>query len=121
MPTQASHQRSYVYAGLAGETTPGRVVQSGLYRKPAGDSEWEILSHGLPEAPAIRAIAVHPQQPEIVYVGTQVGPYRSTDHGDHWEKVNVPDHGPARVVAAFPSARRQSHVRRIRELRDLPQ
>lgn len=93
MSTQVSLQKSCVYAGLAGETGPGRVVQSGLYRKSIGDNEWEALSHGLPEAPAIRAIAVHPRQPEIVYAGTQEGPYRSTDHGDHWEKVNVPDHG----------------------------
>ena len=21
------------------------------------------------------------------------GPYRSTDHGEHWEKLDVPDHG----------------------------
>ena len=84
---------SYVYAGLAGETAPGREVQSGLYRMAEGDSGWTMLRNGLPEAPEIRAIAVHPVQPEIVYVGTQHGPYRSTDHGERWEKVNVPDHG----------------------------
>jgi photosystem II stability/assembly factor-like uncharacterized protein len=85
--------KSYVYVGLAGETTPGRVIKSGLYRMAAGNGGWELLSRGLPAAPAIRAIATHPQQPEVVYVGTQEGPYRSTDHGEHWEKVNVPDHG----------------------------
>jgi photosystem II stability/assembly factor-like uncharacterized protein len=89
----SSGHTTYVYAGLAGETAPGRVVQSGLYRMAEGSGVWEVLSHGLPEAPAIRAIAVHPQQPAIVYVGTQEGPYRSTDHGAHWEKVQVPDHG----------------------------
>ena len=26
-------------------------------------------------------------------MGTQNGPYRSTDQGEHWEKLNVPDHG----------------------------
>jgi len=69
------------------------MVKSGLYRMAEGDEEWELLTHGLPEAPAIRGIAVHPQKPEVVYVGTQQGPYRSTDRGDHWEKVDVPDHG----------------------------
>lgn len=85
--------KSYVYVGLAGETAPGRVIQSGLYRMAEGDEEWQLLTKGLPQAPAIRAIAVHPYQPEIVYAGTQNGPYRSTDHGEHWEKVAVPDHG----------------------------
>ncbi len=85
--------KSYVYVGLAGETAPGRVVKSGLYRLTQGDEGWESLTNGLPEAPAIRALAIHPEKPEIVYAGTQSGPYRSTDHGDHWEKVDVPDQG----------------------------
>jgi photosystem II stability/assembly factor-like uncharacterized protein len=88
-----TNRRSYVYVGLAGETAPGRPVKSGLYRMAAGDDRWELATRGLPAAPAIRAIATHPERPESVYVGTQDGPYRSDDHGDHWEKLDVPDHG----------------------------
>jgi photosystem II stability/assembly factor-like uncharacterized protein len=88
-----THRRSYVYVGLAGETAPGRPVKSGLYRMAAGDDRWELATRGLPAAPAIRAIATHPERPETVYVATQDGPYRSDDHGDHWEKLDVPDHG----------------------------
>ncbi|MBV8456972.1 MAG: hypothetical protein JO122_10205, partial [Acetobacteraceae bacterium] len=87
------NQKSYLYLGLAGETGRGRVVESGLFRLADGGDEWEALQRGLPEAPAVRALAVHPLQPEIVYAGTQEGPYRSSDHGEHWEKVDVPDHG----------------------------
>jgi photosystem II stability/assembly factor-like uncharacterized protein len=83
----------YVYVGLAGETAAGRPMQSGLYRMAAGHDRWELITRGLPEAPAIRAIAPHPEQAGMVYVGTQHGPYRSTDHGEHWEKLDVPDHG----------------------------
>ena len=88
-----TNRTSYVYVGLAGETAPGRVVKSGLYRMAVGDDHWELVTRGLPEAPAVRAIATHPESPEMVYVGTQNGPYRSTDHGEHWERLNVPDHG----------------------------
>ena len=88
-----TNRTSYIYVGLAGETAAGRVVKSGLYRMAMGDDRWELLTRGLPEAPAIRAIAAHPEQSDTVYVGTQHGPYRSTDHGEHWEKLNVPDHG----------------------------
>ena len=48
------------------------------------------LQRGLPEAPAVRALAVHPGNPETVYAGTQSGPYRSADRGEHWEKVDSP-------------------------------
>ena len=83
----------YVYVGLAGETAPGRPVQSGLYRIAAGDDRWEKLTRGLPEAPTIRAIVPHPDDPETIYVGTQDGPYRSADHGEHWDKLDIADHG----------------------------
>jgi hypothetical protein len=49
---------SCLYLGLAGETGHGRVVHSGLFRLADGSNEWETLQHGLPEMPAIRALAV---------------------------------------------------------------
>src|SRR5947207_1717284 len=79
--------QSYIYLGLAGETGAGRVVHSGLFRLADGSPEWEALQQGLPEMPAVRALAVHPERPEILYAGTQSGPYRSADRGEHWEKV----------------------------------
>jgi photosystem II stability/assembly factor-like uncharacterized protein len=50
----------------------------------------------LPERAEVRAIAVHPEDPRIVYAGTQDGPYRSLDRGERWEKLAFPD--PAMVV-----------------------
>ena len=88
-----NEQASYIYLGLAGETGRGRVVDSGLFRMADGNDEWEPLARGLPDMPAVRALAVHPQEPAIVYAGTQSGPYRSADRGEHWEKVAMPDHG----------------------------
>ena len=85
--------KSYLYLGLAGETGRGRVVHSGLFRLADGSGEWQALERGLPEMPAVRALAVHPEKPEIVYAGTQSGAYRSADRGEHWEKVEMPDHG----------------------------
>ena len=42
----ASDQKSYLYAGLAGETEPGRPVHSGLYRLLDGGAEWEPVLCG---------------------------------------------------------------------------
>ncbi len=84
---------SYIYLGLAGETGHGRVVDHGLFRMADDAEEWVPVTRGLPAAPAVRALAVHPLDSSIVYAGTQSGPYRSADHGEHWEKVEVPDHG----------------------------
>ena len=108
-----SDHQSYIYLGLAGETGRGRVVQSGLYRMADGGDGWEALHLGLPEAPAVRALAVHPLHAEIVYAGTQAGPYRSDDHGAHWEKVNLPDHGLPVWSFLFHPVRSRRDVRRL--------
>src|SRR5262247_2368992 len=92
---------AHLYIGLAGETAPGRPIKSGLYRMAVGDDRWELSTRGLPEAPAIRALATHPEQPDTVYAGTQQGPYRSTDHGEHWERVDIADHGSPVWSLAF--------------------
>ena len=84
---------SYLYLGLAGETGRGRVVHSGLFRLKDGSGEWQRIERGLPKEPAVRALAVHPSNPEVVYAGTQSGAYRSGDRGKHWEKVTMPAHG----------------------------
>ena len=59
----------HIYAGA--ET-------GGIFRKAADEVGWQSLTHGLPQGAEVRAIAVHPQRPELVLAGTQEGPYRST-------------------------------------------
>ena len=61
----------------------------GLYRKEAGDDDWEMLTDGMPPLPQARAIAIHPQDPSIIFVGTQRGVYKSQDRGDHWRRLNL--------------------------------
>jgi photosystem II stability/assembly factor-like uncharacterized protein len=100
---------SYVYVGLAGETAPGRPMKSGLYRMATDGKDWELLTRGLPEAPAVRALVPHPQNPALVFAGTQAGVYRSADHGERWERVDIADHGlPVWSLTFDP---RDSHVK----------
>lgn len=84
----------YVYAGTAPFALAGNTEQpGGLFRQVVGEREWRALSGGLPDQTEVRAIAIHPDNPQIVYAGTQYGPYRSTDSGEHWERLDFPDHG----------------------------
>ena len=114
-----TNHTSHVYVGLAGETGSGRTVKSGLYRMAVGDDRWELADSRPADAPAIRAIATHPQRPEIVYVGTQHGPYRSTDCGERWERLDIPDHGLPVWSLLFDPRDPRRALRRLRELRDL--
>jgi len=82
----------YVYAGAAPFSgASDTTLPGGLFRLTVKDSEWQPLSKGLPDRVEVRTIAIHPDNPQIIYVGTQHGPYRTHDGGDHWERLNFPD------------------------------
>jgi photosystem II stability/assembly factor-like uncharacterized protein len=84
----------YVYAGAAPFALAGNKERpGGLLRQVVGESEWRVLSGGLPDKAEVRAIAIHPHNPQVVYAGTQHGPYLSTDNGENWERLNFPDSG----------------------------
>src|SRR5262245_11868685 len=74
---------SHVYVGGA-RSKPGTL--GGIFRRTVGDDRWEQLGKGLPEAVNVYAITVHPDNPDIVYAGTNRGPFRSTDGGERWER-----------------------------------
>ncbi len=82
----------HLYAGAAPFSGGSDLTQpGGLFRLAVGEKTWQPLSHGLPEKAEVRTIAIHPSNPQVVYVGAQDGPYRSHNGGDTWERLNFPD------------------------------
>ncbi len=81
---------SHVYVGAA-RFSSGAV--GGIFRRTAAGGGWEQLTKGLPEGASVQAITVHPANPDVIYVGTWTGPYRSTDRGERWERLGFPDDG----------------------------
>ena len=69
-----------IFAGAAHTIARGHVTgKGGLFRRLAGAGDWESLQHGLPEQVEVRAVAIHPGDRNVIYAGTQGGPYRSTN------------------------------------------
>jgi len=69
-------------------------IGGGIYKSVDGGKSWELM--GLANSERINRIALHPDNPEIVYVaamGTLWGPneergvYKTTDGGNNWERV----------------------------------
>ena len=79
---------SHVYVGAA---RSGPRSRGGIFRRTVGEEGWTPLTAGLPDETQIQAITVHPTNPDVVYLGTRSGPYRSADRGLHWEKLAFPD------------------------------
>jgi len=84
----------------------GRRCRGGLFRR-SPDGDWQALTAGLPENVEARALLPHPSKPDVLYAGTQDGPYRTTDGGAHWERLGFPDRGAVVWSLAFHPARPQ--------------
>lgn len=87
----ATNHASYIYVGLGGEGA--YMAEGGLYRYAESTGEWQSMTTGLPHHPQVRALLMHPDNPAVLYAGTQCGPYRSDDRGEHWEPLDTPRAG----------------------------
>ncbi len=105
-------QPTRVFAGSAYfNMKNGLRYVGGFFRKPLDDdfsmSAWQSLTTGLPENVEARVIVFHPRDRDVIYVGTQDGPYRSTDGGDNWERLGFPERNVKIWSMAFHPARPQ--------------
>jgi photosystem II stability/assembly factor-like uncharacterized protein len=82
---------SYLYAGAA--RSMGGTL-GGVFRQRLGDKNWQKLTNGLPDDAEVHAITLHPEDTAIVYVGSTKGLFRSTNHGERFEKVTLPGGDP---------------------------
>jgi photosystem II stability/assembly factor-like uncharacterized protein len=84
----------YIFAGAGHYTASGGGrYRGGLFRRSPGDGAWQSLTAGLPENVEARAFAIDARDANVIYAGTQDGPYRSRDAGSHWERVGFPERG----------------------------
>src|SRR5262245_34404986 len=98
-----------IFAGAAQFTTEAQPPRGGgLFQLSAGDKAWQRVEGGLPADAEVRALAFHPRDAQVIYAGTQHGPYRSTDGGKRWTKLNLPD--PGMVVWSFLFSPRDPRV-----------
>ena len=103
----ANNGSTHIYAGAGHWVSSGTRHPGGLFRRSPGDGEWQALASGLPENVEARALVVHPRESGVMYAGTQDGPYRTIDGGEHWERLGFPDRGAVVWSIAFHPTRPQ--------------
>lgn len=81
----------HVYAGISGDTDPGRFWSGGLYRSRNAEGPWESLSEKIDPIPHVFAILADPGRPGRVTIGTQNGVWRSDDAGESWRRLSAPE------------------------------
>jgi photosystem II stability/assembly factor-like uncharacterized protein len=73
-----------LYVGTIGE---------GLFRSTDGGATFRRACDGTFVECHVRALAVHPHDPGTLYMGSELGLFRSRDGADHWERVESPVNG----------------------------
>jgi photosystem II stability/assembly factor-like uncharacterized protein len=91
---------THIFVGAARSLSETR---GGVFRQAIGDDRWEHLAKGLPVVTDVQAITVHPVSPEVIYLGTRSGPYRSTDRGERWERLEFPDDTEVWSILVHPA------------------
>jgi photosystem II stability/assembly factor-like uncharacterized protein len=82
---------NFVYVGAAPWIAASQAARTGgLFRLDPASGYWEKLTAGLPDDVEVRALAMAPDNPRLLYAGTQHGPYRSSDSGDSWHALPLP-------------------------------
>jgi len=62
---------------------------------------WTSISGNLPQFGSIRGFVQHPKNPDLLFVGTEVGPYVTVDGGAHWTKIAAASGMPTVPVHDF--------------------
>lgn len=73
-----------LYVGTIGE---------GLWRSTDGGATFSRACDGMFVECHVRALAVHPREPQTLYLGNELGLWRSTDGASNWSRVESPLNG----------------------------
>jgi photosystem II stability/assembly factor-like uncharacterized protein len=94
-------ETSRVFVGVA---CAEAGTHGGLYRRDTDDGgQWQLVGDGLPPDTQVQAITVHPTDTNVIYAGTHNGPYRSSDRGEHWERLPFPEGPQVWAVLVHPT------------------
>ena len=72
---------------------PPAIGGYGFMRSSDGGLKWEVSNAGLPEDVNLRRLAMHPDDPAVLYAaasGSHGALYRSNDRGSSWQRVAIP-------------------------------
>lgn len=76
-----------------------RDPQPYIYRTSDFGQSWQRITSGLPAGVRVRAVREDPQDPNLLYAGTELGAYVSFDRGNDWQSLQL--NLPSTVVSGI--------------------
>jgi photosystem II stability/assembly factor-like uncharacterized protein len=78
------NQQHRIFVGTVGE---------GIFRSDDDGQTFTRKSHGMFVECDVRALVQHPEDPRVLFAGSNEGVYRSSDSGDTWLRLDSPMNG----------------------------
>lgn len=63
------------------------AVGQGIWHSGDGGERWARVANGISFETEVRAFAIHPRQPEVIFAGTDRGLYRTENGGSKWQSM----------------------------------
>ena len=79
------HDASVMYATLDGHRS--NDFRPHVIRSDDGGVSWTNIAANLPDFGSVRAFAEHHENPDLLFLGTEIAPYVSFDRGGSWTRI----------------------------------
>jgi photosystem II stability/assembly factor-like uncharacterized protein len=60
-----------------------------VYRTRDGGQTWQVITRGLPSGVYMQTLKEDPRRRGLLFAGTELGVFFSTDDGDHWQSLQL--------------------------------
>jgi photosystem II stability/assembly factor-like uncharacterized protein len=120
VPTNGGFSGRFANAILADRETPNRIYASTINTATGGGfffvsndngESWRPSMRSMPSRLITYAIVQDPQDANLIYLGTNLGVYRSTDRGTSWAPVWAPTSTPAKKPTTAKGATKSTAKR----------
>ena len=82
-----------------------------IWRSSDGGTSWQLINNGLPNDIDVGKILFHPLNPEILYMATNYGLYKSDNLGEQWTNIGTKlPHNMLRDLAIYLDKKTQKPV-----------
>jgi hypothetical protein len=82
----SQHDASVMYATF--DNHRSNDLHPYVIKSTDGGRSWDDITNNLPDFGGVRAFAEHHENPNLLFVGTEVAPYVSLDGGERWIRMS---------------------------------
>ena len=81
------NNKQNIYACYSGYNNDGKTPTRHIFFSSDQGNSWTDISGDLPDVP-VHTLVIDPNNPQVLYIGTETGVYQTSNHGANWTNVS---------------------------------